>query len=226
MMQGSFTWEVEPPSKKASLGSARPKGTLHIESEAGGSENIAVPASLARRLASQKKSGKLNPGSRAELLYQVGELARTVAWERLAGLLNRRDYSSKEACDKLRRDGFSSRVADECVERAVSSGLINDDRFADVFIRSKLSQGWGARRIELELRRRGIEASEVSGWPYEYFDPDDERTRALEIARKKVVHGKNQTQKLARFLVSRGYGTGVSMDVAREVLQKRSADDE
>lgn len=221
-----FTWEVEPPTRKATLGAARPKGALRICSEVGGKETISVPAALARRLASRKKSGKLNPSSRAELLYEVKVLAATVAWERLTGLLNRRDYSSKEAADKLRLDGFSAAVVEQSVQRAVAVGLINDARFADVFIRSKVSAGWGARRIEQELRRRGVDASALPGWPFEYLDPDGEHDRALEVARRKTVSGKNPMQKMARFLVSRGYSTSVALDVAREVTAERMSDEE
>lgn len=217
----SFSWEIDPPTRKATLGAARPKGVLRISSEAGGEEHIAIPASLARRLASRRKAGKLNPASRAELLYETGTLARVVAWDRLTDLLNRRDYSSQETFDKLRRDGFSAGVARECVDRAVSSGLINDNRFADVFVRSKVAAGWGERRIESELSRRGVDASGLPGWPYEYLDPDDEHARALEVARGKSVHGKNKVQKLARFLAGRGYAPGLSLQVAREVLAER-----
>lgn len=220
----SFSWDVEPPGRKAVLGNARPKGQLHISSEAGGEEAIPIPASLARRLASRKKSGKLWPESRSELLYDVGELAQAVAWERLCDLLNRRDYSSKEAALKLRNDGFSTRVTQSCVERAVTGGLINDARFADVFVRSKVGAGWGARRISSELARRGIDASSLPGWPYQYLDPEDERSRALEVARRKSVRGSNQVQKMARFLVSRGYAPSVSLDVAHEVIGERAED--
>lgn len=222
---GSFDWEVEPASRKAALGSARAKGVLRIESEAGGRETIALPASLARRLASDKKSGKLDPASRAELLYEVGRASREIAWTRLCGLLERRDYAAAEATRKLREDGFTPRVATESVERARQAGLIDDARFADVYIRGKLSQGWGARRIERELSQRGIDVTEVPGWPYEYLDPGDELERAREVARRKVVRGPNQLQKLARFLVGRGYSLGVAFEAARRELDERSEEE-
>lgn len=213
-------WQVELPKKDEQRSSwgARPKGLLRIESESHGSEAIRLPLAVARSLKRKQGSGEMDPASRAELLYQVGQISAARAMDRVAKLVERRDYSSKEAADKLRQDGYPQSVVESTVERAVGAHLIDDRRFAEVFVRTKVSAGWGMRRIERELSRRGIEAQELPGWPYEYLDPDDERDRALEVALRHRVSGKNQLQKMVRFLVGKGFSTGVAYDVAREAL--------
>lgn len=214
-------WQVELPDKNSARPSwgSRPRGLLRIESESHGSETISLPLAVARSLDRKQRSGELDPSSRAELLYQVGQISASKAMDRIAKLVDRRDYSSKEATDKLRQDGYTPSVVDATVARASDAHLIDDRRFAEVFVRTKVYAGWGMRRIERELSRRGIEAQELPGWPYDYLDPEGERERALEVARRHRVSGKNQLQKMVRFLMGRGFPTGVSYDVAREVLE-------
>lgn len=218
-----MSWEVRLPGKddmRSSWG-ARPKGVLVVESESHGRETIHLPLAVARSLAKGKESAEVAPSSRAELLYVVRQLSEAKAMERVAGLVDRRDYSSKEATDKLRRDGYSEAVAASAVSRALGSGLIDDRRFADVFVRSKVGAGWGMRRISSELRRRGIEVDDLPGWPYDYLDPDDERDRAVEVALRHRVTGQNRFQKMVRFLVGRGFSTSVAYDAARQALEGR-----
>lgn len=222
----NLRWDVQLASRRGlSQGPARPRGKLIVDSEAGGHEEIAVPSSLARALYKKMKDDDLHPNSRAELLYEVGCISQDVARQRLAGLLDRRDYSSKEASEKLRMDGFAPQVVERAVERACASGLIDDRRFGDTFVRSKLYCGWGLNRIQRELMRRGIDVAELPGWPYEYADPEDEPQRAYEAASHKVVSGKNQLQKMVSFLVGRGFSVGASMDAARKVLDERRQDE-
>lgn len=217
-----FEWRIELPDRRAhALGSARPRARLLIESEARGEETLSIPASVGRVLLSRKRSGDLKPLSRAELLYNLDQTSRKLASARVASLVDRRDYSVKELSDKLRQDGYREEVVDDCVRRARDAGLVDDARFADVFIRTKVSAGWGARRIERELSHRGIEASELPGWPYEYLDPDDERERARELAERHHVSGKNQLQKMVRYLVGRGFSMGDAYDAARAVVGER-----
>ncbi|MGN0286782.1 MAG: regulatory protein RecX [Atopobiaceae bacterium] len=222
----SLQWDVQLASRKGlSQGPARPRGKLIVDSDAGGHEEIALPSALARTLHKKMKDDDLHPSSRAELLYEVGRISQDVARKRLAGLLDRRDYSAKEASDKLRMDGFAPQVVQRAVERACAAGLIDDRRFGDSFVRSKLYSGWGLNRIQRELMRRGVDVAELPGWPYEYANPEDEPQRAYEAASRKVVSGKNQFQKMVRFLVGRGFSMGASMDAARKVMDERQQDD-
>ncbi len=221
-----FTWEVALAAREgtSSFYGRRPTGSVVISTTERGEESIRIPARVAKSLSQKEKSGELDPSSRAELLHYLGETCRSSAWTRLSDLLNRRDYSSAEARRKLRDDGYSTSSTDYAVRRAVEAGLIDDARFADVYIRSKIYAGWGQRKIERELSLRGVEPSSVPGWPWEYLDPDSERERAYELAQRKVVSGKNRVEKMARFLMGRGFSTSVAFDVAKTVEGERSSE--
>ena len=192
-----------------------------IHAADGSNEQINVPVAVGRIIASKQKADEIHPGSRAELLYVIGETSISCARARIERLIDRREYSSSEVRSKLRMDGYSSRVVDDCVARACRVGLISDVRYADSFIRSKIYAGWGMQRIERELKARGIDIGEVPGWPYEYLDPEDELRRAMELASTRCVSGPRAYVKLVRYLCTRGFSTSVASRAAGQVLASR-----
>jgi regulatory protein len=189
-----------------------------MSSATGGDEELSVPVAVARRLSAAQRSGEAAPGSRAELVYLVGQLSRSCGRARVEDLVGRRDYAEQELAQKLAQDGYASATVEALVERARECGLVDDARFAGAFVRSKVLAGWGRAKISRELELRGISVDEVEGWPDEFFSEADERSRALGLARRHRLTGKNDYQKLVRFLCGRGFALGMSCDVAREVL--------
>lgn len=220
----ALDWSCElPEAKRAALGERKPRATLVIKATEG-EERLSIPAAVGRSMAAFAESDAKQPESRAELLYVLREKSDACAMARLGRLIDRRDYSRTEAAEKLRLDGYRGDCIDRVLERAQASNMIDDCRFAEVFIRSKLASGWGSMRIERELSRRGIEASELAGWPEEYFDPSDEPERAYELVSTRPVPSKNAYPKLMRFLVSRGFSMSAATYAVRRRLDEAAED--
>lgn len=214
----SFSWDVELPERgSASLGGRRPLATLVICSESHGQERIPISKAVGRRLVSLLESDGEQPSGRSELLYRVRAISLELARSKAEDLLNRRDYSSSELAAKLREAGYHPSVADEVVARFVEVGLLDDGRFAELFARSKSAAGWGRIKIERELARRGVDATQLEGWPSGYLE-EDESEMAFALASRRRLSGKNDFQKLVRFLCGRGFPMGVAMDAAKRVL--------
>lgn len=214
----SFSWDVELPERgSASLGGRRPLATLVICSESHGQERIPIPKAVGRRLVSLLESDGDQPSGRSELLYRVRVVSLELARSKAEELLNRRDYSSSELAAKLREAGYHPSVADEVVARFVEVGLLDDRRFAELFARSKAVAGWGRIKIERELARRGVDATQLEGWPSGYLEEDESET-AFALASRRRLSGKNDFQKLVRFLCGRGFPMGVAMDAAKRAL--------
>lgn len=213
-------WCVELPDRSERLGSSRPKAIVRL-SDSEGEERWVVPAAVGKSMSLFYKDCDGRIGSRAELAYEVKRASLSAGKRRIESLLNRRDYSTSELLSKLKDDGFSSAVSTQLVNEAVASNLVNDARFTEVFVRSKRYAGWGRLRIERELSRKGIEAQELPGWPESYFEDEDEKSRALELASRRRLTGKNDFQKIVRYLCGKGYSMNVSMDVARQILKER-----
>lgn len=219
MGEPDFTWEVQLPERGARALGQRPAcAKLTISSPDHGQESLSIPVAVAKKLDGARDAGELCPTSRAELLYRLQEVSRACGRLRIEALVNKRDYSTLELTQKLRQDGYGERVATELATHAAEVGILDDVRFAESFIRSKVLSGWGSVKISRELERRGISVSDVEGWPEEFFSADEERERALELAGRRRLTGKNDYEKIVRHLCSRGFRLGLATEVAKEVL--------
>ena len=78
--------------------------------------------------------------------------ARSVALR----LLARREHSRQELALKLRQRKFESALIDEVLDEYEENDWLNDDRFADIFSRQRMDQGYGPMKILAELQQRGI----------------------------------------------------------------------
>lgn len=198
------------------MGQAKPRATVVARFE-GGDEELRIPMAVGCLLASKQKAGEIHVDTREELSYLIDSLANACANARIERLVNRRDYARQELIEKLELDGYRRQTIAQCIDRACTIGLVSDRRYADVYIRSKLAGGWGIGRVERELARKGIDVDELPGWPYEYVDPEDELTRAIDIAGSRRMTGERAYQKLVRFLCSRGFSLSVATKAASQV---------
>lgn len=71
--------------------------------------------------------------------------------------LARREYGRLELNKKLSHFGFAPDVAASAVHQLHDDGLQDDRRFAESFLRSRISQGKGPVRTRLDLRERGLD---------------------------------------------------------------------
>ena len=138
------------------------------------------------------------------------------AFRKIVALVNASDKSELAIRARLSRDGFDEREIEEAVERAKRYGLIDDARFADVLIRSRISQGRGSCGIERELKSNGIDIYAVPGWPYDYpVDHEAELQRALGLLERRPPRSKNAREGAYRKLVGKGYSSSIATTAAR-----------
>ena len=227
-----------------------------------GVDDAGQEACLARKshgacFGSLDQSG-LQPKSRARLRLQNASLSlepimaertedETRAFEKVTRLACARERGSRELADRLVRDGFSREVAESAVRRALDCGLIDDTRYGAVLVRTRVAQGCGRKGIEDELDRAGIAASDIPGWPEEFFSVDDfdpfrvnanaedgvvgcsfgcessdeqEVERALALLRRKPPRSKNIQASAYRKLVTKGYSTSVASVATRRFMEE------
>ena len=122
-------------------------------------------------------------------------------------LLARREYSRRELLERLHRK-FPDEPAEtfaDTLDTLAAEGLQSDQRFAESYIRLRVSRGQGPRKIAFELLQRGIPESQSGPLLEDY----DWQSLALEVLDKKFGHTESrdlqEKAKMLRFLNQRGF---------------------
>lgn len=156
-----------------------------------------------------------------------GESKETQALNKIIRLVNVSERSEAQIRDRLLRDGFSEEVCDDAIAKAVSYGLVDNDRFARMLIRTRLAQGSGLPGIERELVRNEIDPENVPGWPEEFLgDSEDDVERALQLLEKKPPRSKNIRSAAYRRLIQKGYSSSVASSAARIYAEREGSSQE
>lgn len=139
------------------------------------------------------------------------------AFQKIVRLVRMREQASVTLRQRLAREGFSEEAIDGALARAVACGLVDDRRYADVLVRSRLSQGRGRRGIAAELASLGVDVSEVDAFTEQELVGDDseEIERAVAVLERKPPRSKNRRDAAYRRLVQKGYSSAVASSAAR-----------
>lgn len=147
-------------------------------------------------------------------------------------LLADRARTRQELAQALRRKGIPDDAAGAVLERFRDVGLINDDAFAEQWVRSRhTNRGLGRRALAVELRRKGV-ADDVATAALNGVDAAAEEVRARELVVCKLrglrtdtdEHRAAASRRLVGMLARKGYGGGIAYRVVREALAAHGAE--
>ena len=133
-------------------------------------------------------------------------------------ILTRRDHSRYELVRKLKQRGFSSEDIDHAVTACEKYDYIDDERTANVYIRQLKRKGYGKKRIQLELKKKGLKGDRILNILDESVSETEECEGAQRILTKNVKRFEREKDlqkrrdKIYRFLHTRGF--------SREVITK------
>lgn len=144
----------------------------------------------------------------------------TKVFKKITQLINIRDRSSVELFDRLVAD-YNELAVSNAIEHAQQCGLLDDMRFAEALIRTRINANKGRYGIEAELKTHNIDPYQISGWPHNFFGSDDEELkRALMVLRKKPPTSKNKVDGAFRRLVQKGFSVSISSRAAKRWIQE------
>ena len=127
------------------------------------------------------------------------------AYDRGLDLLARRMHFAAELRAKLAGRGYPDVEIEGAIERLTEGGFLNEQEAANMLARSLQRRGYGRRRLELDLRRRGAEPA-AAGAALERVGDEDELERAGSVAaRWRSTHPTRDAAALARHLERRGF---------------------
>jgi regulatory protein len=152
----------------------------------------------------------------------LAEAEYPLAKERALLLLGYRDRSRSELMGKLRDSGYSAAIAQRVADRFVEIQLVDDERFAAAWVRSRSAAGFGARRIARELAEKGIAPESASAALATVEDADEQLALAHRALRGRRAADRKERDKLVRRLVSKGY----TLQIALQATELGQAEDD
>lgn len=168
-----------------------------------------------------------------EELFDALQLHASVLPVRTAALMTLQ-YTRKSSRDlrmKLIQKKFEPKLVDMAIAELQSMGLLDDAVYAESLARSKaLSGKQGKMRIQQELRKRGINATQAQDAIEKVYEENDisEVDAVLELAQKKAASYRGidvatQKRRLFGFLARRGYNAGIISDAMRKITFSTSS---
>ncbi len=210
--------EVHLPDRRSASSfstSKKPMAEVSCVMENGRSREIVVPVRVGRLLSADAVD---LPLPEEEAFDSIHELEGKVCLTQLTEMLSRRDYAVGEARERLRNYGYRDVEIDMALSKAIDARFLDDHRFATYFISERIRRGWGRRKIEGELRRRGIDVNDLPDYPEGYFSDDDELERAIGLLSRKTIPAARPQEKLIRHLMGKGFSYSVSAAAVRQRL--------
>ena len=133
------------------------------------------------------------------------ELTEAETHEIAVRYLTRREYGIEELRQKLLQRGSDQAIAEKVVSGLVDENLVSDQRFTEMYVRTRMRRLFGPLKIRGELRSRGISdfliAQELS------FEQETWFENASQWAEKRC-HGELDYAgrvKIYRALMNRGF---------------------
>jgi SOS response regulatory protein OraA/RecX len=139
----------------------------------------------------------------------------SAALDRAKLLIATRERSSKELYERLVASGFHEDVAEEVLARCRRASLVNDTRFASLYVESHIRKGWGRARIVRGLAQAGINPNVVSELDA-LASEEEEIARACDLLDVHHTSSRHPDQANYAYLVRRGFSSSVASKAVRQ----------
>lgn len=153
----------------------------------------------------------------------------SVAREVCLRMLTMSPRTRAQLADALRRKEVPEPIVERVLGRLSEVGLIDDEAFAQAWVRSRhTGRGLAGRALAAELRRRGV-ADETVKEAVATLEPEEEERTARELVVRRLAATRGQDpakriRRLVGMLARKGYSSGLAYGVVKQVLAEEGAD--
>lgn len=145
------------------------------------------------------------------------------AYASLMRLCARAEKSTGDAMRLMHTWGVPQSERQGVVDRLVAERFIDNRRYAEAYSREKSQlSGWGARKIALQLRQKGVESAIIEDITRMLDDADAPARLEARLRRKlrttKASSGYELRVKLLRYAATLGYDYDVSYAVVDKII--------
>ena len=159
-------------------------------------------------------------------LTVLEEQERSSARNRALQYLGYRERSRAELAGRLLDDGYPATLVSELVGRFVELQLVDDERFAASWTRTRLTAGFGPERVKRELRLKGIAKEVVERVLADVADASATLERARQLIRRMPQATAKERASCTRRLIAKGYDIRTALEALDEHPDECEAPDE
>jgi regulatory protein len=147
-----------------------------------------------------------------------------LAKEKALQLLGYRERSCAELVRKLQNAGYPRSVCLAVTERFSEVQLVDDARFAGMWVRTRRASGYGSRRISRELHEKGIAEDVIETALAQQGAGADQLEAARTALRGRTPRDRADGNRLVRRLISRGFTLNVALEAVGQPADPDSED--
>ena len=139
------------------------------------------------------------------------------AFSRIIKLCSYRERSTADMRKRLLDEEFDEEEVDAAIQKAARLRFLDDQRFAEALIHTRMHSSKGLAGCAAELRKHGIDPDSVSCYQELLcnFNGNEELERALAVLNRTHIRAKNVRDAAYRKLVNKGFGSDIAARAAR-----------
>ncbi len=195
------------PSKPVEELIPDPKREGAVRVMVGGRTVLIVPEDAARQ--EGLAVGRRLDAGQVERLEAASD--RAAAYRTALQCLERRPFGKRDLARRLTLKGHDPDAVIDAVNRAEAAGLLDDEKFARFYVRSRGARGRGPSRLRRELAQMGIARDLIDAALAAESDPAAVETQIDALIAKRAAQLKDlppaqAKRRLVAFLARRGFG--------------------
>jgi len=134
-----------------------------------------------------------------------------IVYNKALDLVSRREHSRHELMQKLdKRYPETSPIIEEVLDKLEINKILDDERFAEMYLNSRARKGFGPKKIEMELNSRKVNSLFISNAieAYENWLENAQKVLKKKFKDQKPVDYQSK-MKQKQFLFSRGFSAPI-----------------
>lgn len=150
-----------------------------------------------------------------------------IALNKMATICSRREYCESDIREKLSKYQLESEEVEYILKLLKKEKYLDNRRYSAAFVRDKsILAGWGRKKIEFALRRKGISSEDIEAACME-LDDDNAYARMEEIISRKwrQLEGEEDMNlrriKTLRYALGRGYSYDQVDGVIKQLTKRK-----
>ena len=134
-----------------------------------------------------------------------------IVYNKALDLVSRREHSRHELMQKLdKRYPNSTPIIEDALDKLETNKILDDERFAEMYLNSRARKGFGPKKIEMELHSKKVDSFFISNAVEAY---ENWLENAQKVLKKKFKDQKptdyQSKMKQKQFLFTRGFSSPI-----------------